>query len=159
MMPALLKRTDAQLAVRSQIDSLEAAMRDEIEKGNLEQTINNCSEDFDQASHYFAKGVYARSLLIPAGTCVVGKLHNFSRICIVASGTCTFINEFEKQTVSAPWVGEFKEGSKTAVLAHEDCLWVAVHGTEFTDKKDLLTLVSSDHEEYKRFILTLEDKT
>jgi len=154
----LVTRTPGQLQVRGRIEDLEASMKVEIEAGNMEQTIDDCAENNDQADHFFAKDVYARGLWIPAGTVVVGKLHRESRVCIVASGSCTFVNEFERQVVQAPWVGEFKAGSKTAVFAHSDTYWIACHGTDITDPDELVEeLVSPDHEDYQMYLEKLED--
>jgi hypothetical protein len=155
---ALKTRTPQQLVVRSKIDNLEHVMRKEIADGKIVQTIKDCAEDNTQADHYFGDKVYARGLWIPAGTVVVGKLHRFDRICIVASGKCTFVNEWEKKTVTAPYVGEFKAGSKTAVFAHTDSYWVACHGTELTDPDELVEkLVSPDHTDYQLYLEKLED--
>jgi hypothetical protein len=144
-----LIRTEEQLQVRQDIDRLEQALRDEIDAGNLVETLHDgeTDEGSDQCNHYFAKGVYVRSLVIPSGTLVVGRLHLQSRVCIVATGRCTFIDEFRKQTVSAPWIGEFKAGSKTAVFAHETTLWIAISGTDIKDPKTAVAqLTALNHE-------------
>lgn len=155
----LVLRTPQQLAIRTRIDNLEESMKQEIKEGKMVQTIDNCSDNNDQADHFFGHNVYARGLWIPAGTVVVGKLHRNDRICIIAAGTCTFTNEWGRQTVSAPFVGSFPAGSKTAVLAHTDTYWVACHGTELTDPKELVeALVSPDHEDYHLYLESMEDK-
>jgi len=159
MNSALTLRTPQQLVTRSKIEKLEDTMKSAIREGRMEQTIDDCAKNNDQADHFFAKDVYARGLWIPAGTVVVGKLHRESRICIVASGSCTFVNEFERQVVQAPWVGEFKAGSKTAVFAHSDTYWIACHGTDITDPDELVEeLVSPDHEDCVLYLEKLEDK-
>ena len=84
---------------------------------------------------------------------VIGKLHREDRICIIAQGDCTFVDEFKKRRVQAPYVGEFKAGSKTAVYAHTDTYWVACHGTELTDPNEMVEkMVSSDHEDYQLYL-------
>ncbi len=155
---ALAVRTPTQLAVRSRIDGLQQTMEEGVAEGTLDQTLVDCSKDFDQADHYFGEGVYARSLLIPAGTCVIGKIHKQDRVCIIAQGECTFVDEWQKKTVKAPYVGEFKAGSKTAVYAHTDTLWVACVGTHKTDTDDLLDLVETSHEGYQTYLTQLEEK-
>jgi hypothetical protein len=154
----LVLRTPGQLQVRGKIDRLETSMRQEIAAGKMEKTIDDCAENNDQADHYFGHNVYARGLWIPAGTIVIGKLHREDRICIIAAGDCTFVNEWEKKRVKAPFVGEFKAGSKTAVFAHEDTYWIACHGTELTDPDEMVKeLVSPDHEDYQLYLEKLED--
>ena len=156
-MHPLAVRTHQQLAVRSQIENLESSLHEEIDSGRIEQTIVNCKEDNSQAHHYFGDGVYCRSLLIPKNTVVVGHLHKQARVCIIAQGTCTFVDEFRKETVSAPWIGEFKAGSKTVVLAHEDTLWVACLGTDEKDADVIVgELLAEDHQDYERYLMQLE---
>lgn len=146
---SLATRTEKQLAVRADIDQLEKSIRNEINAGNMEQTIfDGGSKKGDrQCGHYFGENVYARSLLIPAGTAVVGKIHKQDRICIIAQGECVFADEFHSGRVAAPWIGEFKAGTKTCVFAFTDTLWIACLGTDKTDSRtafDALTLSSFD---------------
>lgn len=149
----LVARTPGQLQARGQIDNFENVLRNSIEKGEIESTIADCKRDNSQAKHYYGEGVYARSLLIPAGTAVVGYIHKQDRVCIIAGGKCTFADEFHSETVEAPWVGEFKAGTKTAVYAHTDTTWVAVVGTDDKDA-DILTdkLVVATYEEYEQYV-------
>ncbi len=125
----------------------------------MEQTIVDCTKDPDQADHYYGEGVYARALLIPAGTCVIGHIHKQDRICIIAQGECTFVDEWQNKTVEAPYVGEFKAGSKTAVYAHTDTLWVACLGTNSKDAEVIIDdLVEVSHKDYQLYLEKLEDK-
>ncbi len=136
---------------RQTIEHLEAAMRKEIKSGDLEQTIfdGETDEGHDQCKHFFGDGVYARSMFIPAGSTVVGKIHRQDRICIIAQGRCQFVDEFHQETVEAPWIGEFKAGTKTVVYAETDTLWVAVIGTEMKDPKEILGKLSANtHTEF-----------
>jgi len=151
--------TPKQLAVRTGIDSLEFSMKKEIAAGNIKQTIDDCAVNPDQADHYFGDKIYARGLWIPAGTVVVSKLHSQARVCIIAAGKCTFVDEWQKETVKAPYVGEFKRGSKTAVYAHTDTYWIACLGTELTDPSEIIEeLVFPDHEDYQMYLEKLEEK-
>ncbi len=153
-MNELAVRTEQQLVVRSKIDKLQDEMSLAIHNGTIKQTIKNCKTDNDQADHYYGENLYVRSLLIPAGTALVGYIHKQDRVCIIASGKVTFSDEFlGTKTVEAPWVGEFKAGSKTAVYAHEDTLWVAALGTDSVDDNNMVDkLVVSSHEEYDAFL-------
>ncbi len=152
-------RTPTQLVVRSKLDGLQATMEHEVASGKMEQTIVDCAKDANQADHYFGEGVYARALLIPAGTCVIGKIHKQDRVCMIMSGECTFVDEWQKKTVKAPYIGEFKAGSKTAVYAHTDTLWVACLGTHLKDAATAINeLVEATHEEYQLYLEKLEEK-
>ena len=159
MTNALAIRTPTQLAVRSKIDGLHFTMKEEIEAGRMEQTIVDCKKDADQADHYFGEGVYARALLIPAGTCVISHIHKQDRVCMIMSGECTFVDEWQKETVKAPYIGEFKAGSKTAVYAHTDTLWVACLGTHLKDAATAIDeLVETTHEEYQLYLEHIQEK-
>jgi hypothetical protein len=136
----LASRTASQLHTRAQIDELEASLRASIDTGEVTQSIadGETDEGSAQCQHYFADGAYARALWIPAGTCVVGKVHKQTRICVIAAGKCRFIDEFRSEEVEAPWIGEFKAESKTAVYAITDTLWIAVLGTELKDPQQIV---------------------
>jgi len=150
----LAVRSPTQLERRSKIEVFQEALTEEIQSGNMEQTIVDAKEDPDQAEHYHGENLYVRSLLIPAGTALVGYIHKQDRVCVIAQGKCTFTDEFYgKQTVEAPWIGEFKAGTKTAVFAHTDTIWVACLGTELEGVNIMIDqLVVGTHEEYHQFI-------
>jgi len=137
--------------VREGIDALEASMLQGVESGDLVKRLHEggTEEGDAQCKHYFGDGVYARSLLIPAGTAVVGRIHRQARVCIIAKGVCSFVCEDHRETVEGPWIGEFKAGSKTAVFAHSDVLWIACLGTEITDSRTAFdSLTCGSYEEY-----------
>lgn len=150
----LTNREPWQIARRKQIDLLEDLMHAGVETGALEQTLYDGATDEgnDQAVHFFGDGVYARAVEIPAGTCVIGKLHKLARICIIAKGSCTYVDEFHRRTVEAPFVAEFRPGTKTAVYAHTDTVWIAVVGTDMTDPQQILEEWSAlDHADYASY--------
>jgi hypothetical protein len=153
-MNQLAVRTPTQLATRTKIDRLQDELGLAIENGKIKQTIKDCKKDNDQARHYFGENLYVRSLVIPAGTALVGYIHKQDRVCIIAAGEVTFSDEFlGTKKVKAPWVGEFKAGSKTAVYAHTDTMWVACLGTDSKDKNNMVDkLVVATHEEYDDFL-------
>ena len=139
------------LAVRASIEDLESALFAKVADGTFEQTIfaADTPEGSDQCKHYYGDGVYLRSLWIPAGTCVVGKLHKQARVCVIAAGKCVFVDEFQRQEVEAPWIGEFQSGTKTAVVAITDTLWIAAFGTEIKDPiRFVQERTAVNHEEY-----------
>ena len=152
---ALASRTEGELAVRSQIDLLESLMVGAVEQGTMEQTLFDGVSDKgnDQCQHFFGDGVYARGVAIPAGTAVIGKIHKLARVCVIAKGTCTFVDEFHRMTVEAPWIGEFRGGTKTAVFAHTDTYWVACVGTDINDPQTALEELSAKtYEDYNAFV-------
>jgi hypothetical protein len=63
------------------------------------------------------------------------------------------VDEFHRMTVEAPWVGEFRGGTKTAVFAHTDTYWVACVGTDINDPQTALEELSAKtYEDYNAFV-------
>lgn len=158
---ALPDPSEGRLAVRARIEDLEAALRTQVAAGELEQTIFDAATEqgADQCKHYYGDGVYLRSLWIPAGTCVIGKLHKQARICVIAAGRCVFTDEFQRHEVEAPWIGEFQAGTKTAVLALTDTLWIAAFGTDITDPIRFVTeRTAIDHEDFAAYLAAGETR-
>jgi hypothetical protein len=150
---------EGRLAVRAQIEDLETALRTQVAAGEFEQTIFDGAtpEGSDQCKHYYGDGVYLRSLLIPAGTCVIGKLHKQARVCVIASGRCVFTDEFQRHEVEGPWIGEFLAGTKTAVFAITDTLWIAAFGTDIRDPiRFVEERTAINHENYAAYLAAEE---
>jgi len=100
--------------------------------------------------HYKIKGVYARTMFIPAGMLVTGKIHNFESIGILAQGTMRITNGETSVLVSAPYIAVDKPGIKRLGYAETDCTFISVHRTdaeEITDIED--ELVSDTFEEFE----------
>ena len=100
--------------------------------------------------HYQIKGVYARTMFVPAGMLVTGKIHNFESIGILAQGTMRITNGETSALVSAPYIAVDKAGIKRLGYAETDCTFISVHRTdaeEITDIED--ELVSDTFEEYE----------
>lgn len=115
----LIEPAEAQIALpagptREQIMRLQAAMT----PLQTEQPI---------PEHYFAPGMYGRTLLVPAGMCIVGKTHRHAHLLMVLKGHATIASEFGVDELCAGYVGVSQPGVKRVVLAHEDTLFVTVH--------------------------------
>ena len=78
-----------------------------IEKVLLNEVQVDCP-----VKHYQVDGVYVRSMFIPAGTLLTGKIHNFENIAILAQGTIRISNGTESYVISAPHVMVDKPGVK-----------------------------------------------
>ena len=94
--------------------------------------------------NYFAPGVYAREITIPAGVLATGKIHLTACLNIISKGrmivACTFISP---------------AGTKRAGMALEDTVWTTIHPTEETDVDLILETLVRD--EYDPEELLLED--
>lgn len=103
-------------------------------------------------THHFAPGLYAREIFMPAGVCVVGKIHKHAHVNNISAGRVLVTTEFGKEELCAPYQFVSKPGTKRAVLVLEDCIWTTYHPTEETDLAKIEDFViAKNYEEYERF--------
>lgn len=105
---------------REQIDRLEEAMR-ALPPVHL------------PVEHGFGPGFYARTIGIPAGTTLTGKVHATEHIFMVTQGDITLITDEGVRRVQAPYQAICKPGMKRAGYAHTDTVCVNIHITTETD--------------------------
>lgn len=74
--------------------------------------------------HYFAPGLFAREVTIPAGTCAIGVVHKTENIVVLASGRVRILTDNGPIEVQAPHVRTVKPGQKNAVFAIEAAVWI-----------------------------------
>ena len=83
--------------------------------------------------HYFSDGVYAREMNVPAGMCIVGKIHKKQNMHILSKGTVLIFSIDGKQKLTAPATWVASPGSKRLIYIVEDATWTTIHGTHETD--------------------------
>lgn len=76
-------------------------------------------------------------MFIPKGVTVVGKIHKFSCVNIIAQGKVRVVTEYGPEEYTAPDVFVSIPGSKRAVYAIEDTTWVTCHPCESTDLEQI----------------------
>lgn len=103
----------------------------------LESVVQELPDLPLELTHHFGPGVYARELFIPRGGVVTGKVHRHYHLNILAQGRITVVTEQGRQTLEAPAVIMSPPGTKRAGYAHEDTVWITVHGTHETDLERL----------------------
>lgn len=102
--------------------------------------------------HYFARGVYARELFIPAGTVVVGKIHKYSQINILSKGDISVSTDSGVVRVQAPFTVVGPAGTKRVGYAHTDCIWTTISATDLTDVDEIeKEIIAPSFEEYELF--------
>lgn len=77
--------------------------------------------------HWFAPGIYARELLIPAGTCLTGKIHKGAHLNIISQGRISVLTEHGIKTLEAPCTLVSDAGIKRVGFAHTDTVWTCIH--------------------------------
>lgn len=84
-------------------------------------------------AHTFGPGVYIRTITIPAGATVVGKVHATEHIFILSKGELAVATEDGGQVLRAPFQQVCRPGLKRAVYALTECVVTNVHVTDTTD--------------------------
>jgi hypothetical protein len=137
---------------RSQILKLEGAMRE----------LDGCVEGNGpcKITHYFAPGVYAREMWMPADTLVTGKIHKTSHLNMLSQGKVTVSNKGDSVTYEAPYTFVSPVGTKRAIYAHEDSTWTTIHPTDLETPEEIEAEIIAEtfeeldgylaHEELKR---------
>lgn len=106
-----------------------------------------------QVEHLFAEGVYARKLMIPAGTIVVGKIHKYDNLNIMISGEMDVLVGDQIERVKAPFVVVSYPGTKRIAKAITDTVWITIHGTNETDLEKIEDhFIAQSELEYLEFI-------
>lgn len=110
-----------------------------IDSGAVQSTLEDCT-----LNHYFTPKddkygccTYAREMMIPKGTLIIGKIHRHQHLNFISKGKVTVFTEFGEKHLSAPCTFVSEVGLKRAVYAEEDTIWTTVHLTEFGNSSEL----------------------
>lgn len=130
----------------------------------LEAVMKTLPQQECPIEEYRIDGVYCRSMFIPAGTILTGKIHNQENISILAQGTIKISNGFDSYEISAPHIMVDKPGIKRLGVAITDVTFINILKYSGTDPET--DLVSDTFEEYEQRKLlnmtpvsTIENKT
>lgn len=120
----------------------------------IEKEIEKMPQVTLPVEHYQVDGVYVRSMFIPAGTILTGKIHNFENIAILAQGTIRVSNGTDSYVLTAPHIMVDNPGVKRIGYAETDVTFITVHKTANTEIDDIeQELVSDTFEEYEQQLL------
>lgn len=129
-------------SARSQLYALQAAV------GSLPEV------DFP-LQHVFAPGAYARTIFIPAGSVIVGKIHKHKHLNILSHGHVSVMTEAGGvEDLTGPLTMVSEAGTKRAVYAHTDVVWTTIHLTNSTDLAVIEDeVIAKTYAEYEQFLL------
>lgn len=96
--------------------------------------------------HYFAPGIYARELHIPAGMTLTGKIHKYPQLNILSKGKISVLTKDGVKEVEAPFTVVSPAGTKRIAYAHTDCVWTTILNTDETDIGKIEKLFTTDDE-------------
>jgi len=120
----------------------------------IEQEILKMPQVTLPVEHYQIDGVYARSMFIPAGTLLTGKIHNFESIAILAKGRIRITNGTDSYIISEGHIMVDQPGVKRLGYAETDVIFITVHRTDNTEIEAIeKELVSATFEEYEQQLL------
>jgi hypothetical protein len=124
---------------RQDILTVQTELQRLIADGAVESTLENCT-----LKHYFSPKdekygccTYAREMMIPKGTLIIGKIHRHQHLNFITQGKVIVYTEFGEKHLEAPCTFISEVGLKRAVYAEEDTLWTTVHMTAFDSEAEL----------------------
>ena len=86
-----------------------------------------------QTEHFFSQGLYAKKMIIPAGTQIPTHQHVYDHLSILAQGRVRVTAGKVTQEYVAPTAIEIKKELAHTIQAMEDSVWFCVHATQETD--------------------------
>ncbi len=79
-------------------------------------------------NHVFTKGLYTRTIFMPAGTLIVSKIHKTQHTFFVLQGTALVWTEKAGVVeIAAPFVGVTEPGTRRVLYIKEDSVWATAH--------------------------------
>jgi hypothetical protein len=124
---------------REKIMIVQDGLQQLIDSGAVQSTLEDCT-----LKHYFTPKdetygccAYAREMLIPKGTLIIGKIHRHQHLNFISKGKVTVFTEFGQKHLEGPCTFVSEVGLKRAVYAEEDTLWTTVHLTQFESESEL----------------------
>ena len=145
---------------------LKSEVRNSILARNKIMNLQSCLEVMAETDpvdcplvHHFAPGLYAREILLPKDSLVVGKIHKHSHVNNISKGSVIVYTEFGMEEYHAPCQFISKPGTKRAVYALEDTVWTTYHPTNETDLEIIEEqVIAKSFDEYEAFALEQSNK-
>lgn len=127
------------VSFRQSVQVVEQGLKEKIAAGEAEDTLSDCllTHHFTPKDEKYGCHAYAREMLIPKGTVIIGKIHRHQHLNFILKGQVSVATEFGKKYFTAPCVFVSEVGLKRAVYAEEDTIWVTVHLTEHSGEENL----------------------
>jgi len=84
-------------------------------------------------SHTFTPGLYTRRIFMPAGACIVSKIHRTQHPFVILTGA---VRVWDAATgtveLRAPHFGITQPATRRVLYILEDCIWATFHATPHT---------------------------
>ena len=119
------------IAIRRKICELECQLHRAAAEGTFEP------QGFP-LRHRFGPHVYERTILLPAGTVIVGKLHRHAHFNYLMHGEVTMLTEHGGlERIRGPVSMLSPAGTKRALYCHTPVMWITAHPTDSTDLAEI----------------------
>jgi hypothetical protein len=106
--------------------------------------------------HYFSEGLYAREIIIPKDSIVLGKIHKYEQLNICSKGDLSVSTEDGVKRVQAPFTTVSMAGTQRIAYAHEETVWTTIHPTSLKDVEEIERyFIAQDYNEYLEFVRSL----
>lgn len=93
-----------------------------------------------ETMHNFIDGTYVRTVLMPAGSLITGKIHKQEHIVIISQGSASVVSEeLGAKHLSAPMLYVSPPGVKRLLFIHSDMIMTTVHPNP-TNTRDIAKL-------------------
>lgn len=107
---------------------------------------------------WFVEGIYAREVVMPKGTIVVGEIHKTQHLSVVSKGKVLLASEDGTEVLEAPYTYINKIGAKRLLYILEDTVWTTFHRTDHTDLTSIRKeLIADSFEELELFLENKQD--
>ena len=117
------------VAFREKVLVVEEGMKQQIANKSVATAECPLTHHFTPKDDKYGCHVYAREILLPKGSVVIGKIHRHQHLNIISKGKVTVFTEFGKKELAAPCTFVSEVGLKRAVYSHEDTIWTTIHLT------------------------------
>ena len=123
----------------------------------LEKLILQVPQIDLKTTHKLSGGVYARTIIVPAGTILTGAAHKKDHINIM-QGDITVSTDDGMKRLTGQHVMTTKAGNKRVGLAHADTIWTTVCHTFLTDIEEIEAELVEEPERLQTRQFVLEDQ-
>lgn len=112
-----------------------AAISEHEQLRALQKRMEECADiQFEPpVEHVFIGGIYSRTIFIPAGALIAGRIHKYEHLSNISCGLVDVIEEnvltgeICRCSYQAPCQFSSSAGTKRMVYAHQDTVWTTYH--------------------------------
>lgn len=131
------------IAVSDRVDALEVALLENFPPVELFLV------------HRFTKGMYFRTLIMPAGSIVTSHIHLTEHPWVLTKGRLRIFNEEDGSytELSAPAMGITKPGTRRVAHVLEETHWTTFHATDETDVETIERQLGLKHDAHRKGVV------